>query len=310
MAAAHDLTYLHHFGLRELPFSLTPDTAFFYPTTSAQEARNVLLVAMVNNEGIVKITGEVGTGKTMLCRKLLNDLPADVVTAFIPNPVLEPQQLYRVIATELGLSPEPQTPFTTLGEELQQHLISLRAQGKRTLVCVDEAQAMPDESLETLRLLTNLETEKHKLLHIVLFAQPELNERLQHKHLRQLHQRISFSYELSHLDAQTTAAYLTFRLGQAGYRGAPLFEPPALRLLYKASGGIPRLLNILTHKAMLAAYGEGAWEIKPAHVRASIKDTPGVALPSSLVTRILIGATLTMILALCFTLGKYWGATL
>lgn len=197
MPTAFDLTYLKHFGLDEHPFSLTPDTAFFYPTLSGREASDVLLVALANNEGMVKISGEVGTGKTMLCRKLLNDLSGDYITAFIPNPALQPQPLYYAIATELGLTPDPKERFATLGQLLQRHLIELRAQGKHALVCVDEAQVMPDKSLEALRLLTNVETEKHKLLQIVLFAQPELDERLQHKHLRQLRQRISFSYTLS-----------------------------------------------------------------------------------------------------------------
>jgi len=310
MPTRFELTYLKHFGLDEHPFNLTPDTAFYYPTLSGREAGNVLLVALANNEGMVKITGEVGTGKTMLCRKLLNDVPADIITAFIPNPALQPQPLYYAIATELGLTPDPHAPFAALGQMLQRHLIELRAQGKRALVCVDEAQAMPDKSLEALRLLTNVETEKHKLLQIVLFAQPELDERLQQTHLRQLRQRISFSYALSPLQHESTSAYLDFRLKQAGYRGAPLFKKGALRALHKASGGIPRLLNILAHKAMLAAYGEGSWEVRPAHVRAAIRDTDGVSLPGSATKLGLTATAVAFMLGVCFLLGKYWGASL
>ncbi|MCA1797479.1 MAG: AAA family ATPase [Geobacteraceae bacterium] len=310
MSPAFDLTYLKHFGLDEHPFSLTPDTSFYYPTLSGREAGNVLLVALANHEGIVKISGEVGTGKTMLCRKLLNDLPGDIVTAFIPNPALQPQPLFHTIATELGLTPAPQERFAALGQMLQRHLIELRAAGKRALVCVDEAQAMPDKSLEALRLLTNVETEKHKLLQVVLFAQPELDERLQQPHLRQLRQRISFSYTLSPLQDNSTAGYLNFRLKQAGYRGAPLFKPRTLRLLHQASGGIPRLLNILAHKALLAAYGEGMWQIKPSHVRAAIHDTQGVKLPPSRLKLGLITGGVSLILAVCFLLGRYWGGSL
>jgi MSHA biogenesis protein MshM len=310
MPQAFDLTYLKHFGLDEHPFSLTPDTSFYYPTLSGREAGNVLLVALANHEGIVKISGEVGTGKTMLCRKLLNDLPEDVVTAFIPNPALQPQPLYHAIATELGLTPDPQERFAALGQMLQRHLIELRAAGKRALVCVDEAQAMPDKSLEALRLLTNVETEKHKLLQIVLFAQPELDERLQQPHLRQLRQRISFSHTLSPLEQDSIAGYLDFRLKQAGYRGAPLFKQRAVRLLQQASGGIPRLLNILAHKALLAAYGEGVWEVKPAHVRAAISDTEGLCMPRSRLKTGMITGGVGLMLVVCFLLGKYWGGTL
>ncbi|MGM0416014.1 MAG: ExeA family protein [Thermodesulfobacteriota bacterium] len=310
MATAFDLTYLKHFGLDEHPFSLTPDTAFYYPTLSGREATNVLLVALANSEGMVKISGEVGTGKTMLCRKLLNDLPDDVVTAFIPNPALQPQPLYHAIATELGLSPDPRERFAALGQMLQRHLIELRARGKRALVCVDEAQAMPDKSLEALRLLTNVETEKHKLLQIVLFGQPELDERLQQSHLRQLRQRISCSYTLSPLQDSSTGEYLNFRLKQAGYRGAPLFKKRALKMLHRASGGVPRLLNILAHKAMLSAYGEGVWEIAPSHVRAAIDDTDGVTLPHSGAKLGLIATGVGLMLAVCFYLGKYWGTSL
>jgi MSHA biogenesis protein MshM len=310
MPTRFELTYLKHFGLDEHPFNLTPDTAFYYPTLSGSEASDVLLVALANNEGMVKISGEVGTGKTMLCRKLLNDLPEDIISAFIPNPALQPQALYHAIATELGLTPAPQERFATLGQLLQRHLIELRAQGKRVLVCVDEAQAMPDKSLEALRLLTNVETEKHKLLQIVLFAQPELDERLKQPHLRQLRQRISFGYTLSPLQDESTSAYLNFRLKQAGYRGAPLFNQRAIKLLHTASGGIPRLLNILAHKALLAAYGEGVWEIKPAHVRAASADTEGTSLSGSRAKLSLLATGVALMLAACFLLGKYWGASL
>jgi MSHA biogenesis protein MshM len=310
MDSAFELTYLKHFGLDEHPFSLTPDTAFYYPSLSGREAGNILLVALANNEGVVKISGEVGTGKTMLCRKLLNDLPADVITAFIPNPALQPQPLYHAIATELGLTPDPNERFATMGQLLQRHLIELRSEGKRALVCVDEAQAMPDKSLEALRLLTNVETEKHKLLQIILFAQPELDERLRQPHLRQLRQRISFSYELSPLNRESAAGYINFRLKQAGYRGAPLFTPGALRALHRASGGVPRVLNILAHKSLLSAYGKGVWEIKPAHVHAAIMDTDGIPQPPSRIKLGLFGVTLGVILAGCFLLGRYWGADL
>ena len=310
MAQPYDLTYLHHFGLEEHPFSLTPDTGFYYPTRSGLEAGNVLLVALANHEGIIKITGEVGTGKTLLCRKLLNDLDADVATAFIPNPAQQPQQLYRSIAAEFGLQTEAQDAFADLNIKLQQHLLELCAAGRRTLICIDEAQAMPTKSLEALRLLTNVETEKRKLLQIVLFAQPELDQRLGQHNLRQLRQRISFSYELQPMQAETIAGYLNFRLEHAGYRGAPLFCSRAHRLLYTASGGIPRLINILAHKAMLAAYGQGKWCIDSGHVRAAIADTDGLTPRISTAKRSLYLAALGLILLVCFALGQHLGGIL
>ncbi|MBN2644964.1 MAG: AAA family ATPase [Desulfuromonadaceae bacterium] len=271
--------YLEHFGLRDKPFSLTPDTGFYFRTPSSQEAFNVLLVALNNEEGLVKVSGEVGTGKTLLCRKLLNELPESVVTVFLPNPLLQPQQLYRAVAAELGVETADTAAAADLVEQLQKRLIALRGDEKRVVVCVDEAQSMPTETLEALRLLSNVETEKRKLLQIVLFGQPELDERLSGRALRQLRQRIGFSYRLQPLDYATTRGYLQHRLYLAGYRGAPLFSTRAERQLFKASKGIPRLINILAHKALLAAYGRGLNRIGVRQVQAAIADTEGLSSP-------------------------------
>lgn len=268
--------YLQHFGFREFPFALTPDTSFFFNYVSHQEALNVLLVALRSGEGFIKVTGEVGLGKTLLCRKLLNSLGPEFVTAYLPNPHLSPGSMRLAIAEELGMHVSPRSTQEVLLRLITQRLLALAAAGKRVVICLDEVQAMPDQTLEAVRLITNLETEKSKLLQVVLFAQPELDTRLAEKRLRQLRQRISFSHRLAPLDREATGAYVRHRLQVAGYRGAPLFEARALKLLYLASGGIPRLVNILCHKALLAAYGPGDNLVGARHMRLAIADTEGV----------------------------------
>jgi len=178
--------YEDHFGLRQAPFSLTPDTGFFFRNDAHVEALQVLRVALDAGEGFIKVTGEVGTGKTLLCRLLLNGLDEQWVTAWVPNPYLDPDALRRAIADELRVALGPTPRQHTLVKKLQERLIELAASGKRVAVVIDEAQALSDESLEALRLLSNLETETRKLLHVVLFGQPELDERLAQPQLRQL----------------------------------------------------------------------------------------------------------------------------
>lgn len=267
--------YEAYFGLREAPFALTPDTGFFFNHKSHHEALNVLFIALENGEGFLKITGEVGTGKTLLCRKLLNGLDTDWVSAYIPNPFLGPDALREAIAEELGVILQPGEGQHQLLRHLHSRLIELAGEGKRVMVCVDEAQALSDESLEALRLISNLETEKRKLLHVVLFGQPELNDRLDSPRLRQLKQRISFSYHLTPLDRQGVRDYLAHRLGVAGYNGAPLFSDRAVAAIHRASGGIPRLVNLIAHKSLMVAYGEGIRSIGSRQVRMAAADTEG-----------------------------------
>lgn len=266
--------YLAHFGLREFPFALTPDTGYFFPGAGSQGALNTLLVALESGEGLIKIVGEVGSGKTLLCRHLLNRLDADGwATAFIPNPHLPPAALHRTLLAELGgadVFAAPEAPHTPL---LEQRLLALARAGRRAVALIDEAQAMPLESLEALRLVTNLETEKHKLLHIVLFGQPELDARLAHPGVRQMRSRIAFHDRVWPLQAHETPAYLAHRLAQAG-APAGLFRADAARRLHGLSRGLPRLVNILAHKALLLAYGEGVRQVWPRHVRGAAADTP------------------------------------
>lgn len=265
--------YEAHFGLRELPFGITPDTSFFFGSPRSQEALNTLLVAARSGEGFIKITGEVGTGKTLLCRKFMATLGEDFITAWIPNPFLEPRTLMLALADELALSLDREVDQHQLLKTITHHLLMLAGQGKRVLLCIDEAQALPLETMEALRLLTNLETEKRKLLQIVLFGQPELNRKLEVESIRQLAQRITFHYHLGPLGRDDLDYYLAHRLRVAGYNGARLFSRSAVAVLYRASGGIPRLVNILAHKALMLCYGQGRQEVNAAHVAAAARDT-------------------------------------
>jgi MSHA biogenesis protein MshM len=268
--------YLQHFGLREAPFTLTPDTEFFFSHGGHQEALNVLLVALQAGEGFIKVTGEVGTGKTLLCRKLLNLVDDGFVTAYLPNPFLNPTALRMALAEELGIAFARNIGQHRLLKLISNRLVELSGAGKRVVLLLDEAQAMPDESLEALRLLTNLETEKRKLMQVVLFGQPELDTRLARRSLRQLRQRIAFSYRLHPLSRRTLGEYVQHRLQVAGHPGPALFSRAAIRRLQRGSRGIPRLVNLLCHKALMAAYGAGDSSVGVRHVGRAAADTEDV----------------------------------
>jgi MSHA biogenesis protein MshM len=277
-AGENRVNYLKHFGLRELPFGITPDTSYFFACPSIQEALNTLLVAVSNGEGFIKITGEVGTGKTLLCRKFLSTLGPGWVSAYIPNPNLEPRGLLLALAEELGITGELVEPHR-LEKELVQRLLDVARQGKRVVLCMDETQAMALATLETVRLLTNLETEKRKLMHVVLFGQPELDRKLASETVRQLRQRITFQHTLKALGRSEIADYVAHRLTIAGHSGSALFADGALKLIHVASRGIPRLVNILAHKSLLLVYGEGGYRVERRHLRAAAEDTPSASAP-------------------------------
>jgi len=293
--------YTRHFGLRELPFSITPDTQFFFGHASYQEALNTLLIAVRTGEGFLKVVGEVGTGKTLLCRKFLNALEAEgAVTAYIPNPYLEPMTLLLAVADELGLEYPEQVNQHQLLKLLTHFLIDTHGGGdKRVVLCLDEAQAMPIESLEALRLLSNLETESRKLLQVVLFGQPELDVKLDDPSIRQLKQRITFACNLDALNVQDLEHYLAHRLAIAGYRGPRLFARDAVRRLFRASRGVPRVVNILAHKALMAGFGEGARYITAKYIRFAIADTESARTRGGVARRywLRLGALLALLAA-------------
>lgn len=258
-----------------MPFGITPDTSFTYLVQYHQEALNTLLLALNEGEGFVKISGEVGTGKTLLCRRLLQTLNDGWVTAYLPNPNFDANTLFLALAEELGIKEASELDQYHLIRRINLTLLGHARAKKRVVVCIDEAQAMPIETLEALRLLSNLETEKRKLLQIVLFGQPELDEKLHRPEVRQLLQRIAFHYRLGSLKKSEIGHYVAHRLRVAGYLGEGLFTPAALRALHRASGGTPRLINILAHKSLMSVFGEGRQMVKLRHVREARKDTEG-----------------------------------
>ena len=271
------MIYLEHFGLREAPFSITPDTDFFY-APSHQAALNTLLVALRGGEGFLKITAEVGCGKTILCRQLLRQLHGEFVTAYIPNPDMGASDLFRAVAQELGITlPRRMSRYAML-EALRDKLLAVAALACPVVLCIDEAQAIPLETVESLRLLSNLETEKRKLIQIVLLGQPELDAKLALPEVRQLLQRITFADALEPLSVEQVGEYLAHRLQRAGQRVrmAPTFTPEAVALVHRYSGGVPRMVNVVAHKCLMLAFGEVEEQVSADHVRWSAGDTPAV----------------------------------
>lgn len=268
--------YLEHFGLTELPFSLTPNTQFFCDLPTHKEALNVLITSLHNGDGFLKITGEVGAGKTLLCRMLLDALDEKFKSAYIPNPDLDPSGIRKALAQELGIEVSGDTNDHDLLNQLTEKLMAFHAEGQQVVLIIDEAQTLSEESLETIRLLTNLQTEKANLMQVVLFGQPELNDRINEPGLWQLKQRIMFSYFIKPLTRDQADAYLCHRLSMAGFTKGSLMTRQSIDLLHKASRGIPRLINILSHKALMAAFGRDERIVTPRTMRAAIVDTESI----------------------------------
>jgi len=269
--------YLSFFNLSEMPFTLTPNTEFFCALAPHHEAMQVLTTAIAMGEGFIKVTGEVGTGKTLLCRKLLNHIEHDYTVAYLPNSYLSPEELRWALAIELGMNVNKALDQQALSQLINHHLLSLQSDNKRVVLLIDEAQCLSWETLEALRLFTNLETESEKLIQVVLFGQPELDEKLANNKVRQLRQRISFSYALRPMTAAEVIYYINHRLQVAGFNQPPLFNNRMGLKIARASRGIPRLVNILCHKALLQAYGEGLNAITTRHIQLAIKDTEDCA---------------------------------
>ena len=264
--------YLEHFGLTEPPFKITPVTDFFFSGANRGEILDALIYAIAESEGIIKVTGEVGSGKTMLCRMLLERLPPHIEAVYLANPSLSREEMLYAIADGLNLDLEGKRVNIIL-QTLQNKLEEKISQGKRVVILVDEAHAMPLDTMEELRLLYNLQVGNHKLLHIVLFGQPELNDKLAQPNMRQLKDRIIHHFGMLPLSQNIIESYLLFRMRTAGYRGPTIFSAAAATLIGKASQGLMRRVNILADKSLLAAFVENTHNIDVRHVHAAIQDS-------------------------------------
>ncbi len=263
--------YCAFFALNEMPFGLTPDTQFYCPLPAHEDVLETVQIALQHGCGVIKITGDIGCGKTLLCRLLMQRFDRKQPYAYIPNPVLSPDALLHHVATEIGLSLSAE-PAQRLWQ-IERQLLAMARFGHRTVLLIDEAQAMPPETLETVRLLSNLESEKGKLLQIVLFGQPDLDSKLQQTGARQLAQRIEFSQHLPPLPAHLCRAYLHHRLRKSGWQHASLFSHQQARVVHWLAGGVPRLCNILANKCLMLAFGQQRQRVRWRDIVAAAIDT-------------------------------------
>jgi len=277
---------LDFFALRDQPFALTPNPQLFFPWEHPHAVLAGAEFALLRGDGLLKISGAIGSGKTLLCRLLLDRLEAaGCNTAYLNAPVAEAAHLPLIVAREFGITPSDHLePY----RDLREFLLREFAHGRRNVLVVDEAQALGERGLELIRLLSNLETETHKLLQIVLFGQAELDALLAQPALRQITQRISFNFTTMPLPTGLIGSYVSFRLQRcaANYYGHELFTPAALALLARASRGWPRLINLLADKALLAAYSAQARQVTPGHIRAAMRDSGHLNLPLSWAERL------------------------
>ncbi len=289
-----------------MPFTLTPNTEFFCALAPHNEAMQVLMTALEMGEGFIKVTGEVGTGKTLLCRKLLNQIEHDYTLAYLPNSYLSPDELRWALAVELGMEVDKQLDQQALSQLINHHLLALQKEGKKVVLLIDEAQSLSWDALEALRLFTNIETESEKLIQVILFGQPELDEKLAHTRVRQLRQRISFSYQLRPMTTGEVIYYINHRLQIAGFKGAPLFTKQLGLKIARASRGIPRLVNILCHKTLLQAYGEGLTEVNSRHINLAVKDTEDCTVNSYINGWNITVFSISAIAIVMIWLGRQW----
>jgi len=298
--------YLDHFGLNEPPFRITPHTDFFFDGADRGATLEALSYAVLHDEGIVKVSGEVGSGKTMLCRMLMERLPQEVSTIYLATPSLARDEILHAIGDDLGIKLSDRR--TVALRELQEHLIKLYGAGRRVVVLIDEAHVMPEDTLEQVRLLSNLESSRHKLLQIVLFGQPELDATLAKPTLRQLRDRVTHGFRMRPLSTPEVAKYLAFRMRAAGYRGPDVFAPRATARIARASEGLTRRINILADKALLAAYSQGSHAVTERHAKAAVADSDFTAEPVRRASRpaLLVGAGLAA--GALLTAGLYWYA--
>ena len=265
--------YYTYFGLAQAPFKITPNTAFFFGGGNRGAILDALIYAISQGDGVIKVTGEVGSGKTMLCRMLASRLPEEIDTIYLANPSVLPEDILHALAFELQLPIPPSSSRLEVTHALHNFLLERHHQGKQVILLVEEAQGMPLATLEEIRLLSNLETEHSKLLQIVLFGQPELNDNLNQPNMRQLKERITHNFSLGPLTAPEIKEYLSFRLQAAGYRGPDLFNQAVLNYIARQSHGLTRRINIIADKTLLAAFSEGTHNITLKHAKAAVHDS-------------------------------------
>lgn len=300
--------YLEHFGLDSPPFKITPVTDFFFSGANRGEILDALIYAITESEGIIKVTGEVGSGKTMLCRMLLERPPPRVEIVYLAYPSLSREEMLYAIADGLGLNLEGQR-INVIMQNLQNLLAQKTAEGKRIAVLVDEAHAMPLDTLEELRLLYNLQLGDHKMLQIVLFGQPELNYKLDQPNMRQLKDRIVHHFTMLPLSGALIESYLLFRMRTAGYRGPNVFSPAAVNMIGKASYGLMRRVNILADKSLLAAFVEDTHNIEVSHVQAAIRDSELEPQHTWRNRKTMVAGGLTLFAVLLVTIGWLFSGT-
>lgn len=306
--------YLDYFGLDRPPFKITPDASMFFSGGERGNALEVLKYAVLNGEGIIKVVGEVGSGKTMLCRMLELNLPDDIEIVYIANPVISADNILHVIAFELGLHNDKKDGDVTqkwcddllgsnknndcskaeLLQKIQRHLLEKHATGGQVVIFIEEAQAMPISTLEEIRLLSNLETDTDKLLQIVLFGQPELDENLNSTEIRQLRERITHSLNLKPFSKDDVAKYLNFRMTIAGYHGPDIFSEKTARTIWKYSNGLLRRINIIADKSLLSAYADQTHNIASKHIMAAVKDSEFSGVDKRKSTSILLPTTIVI----------------
>ena len=288
--------YYDYFGLKQPPFKITPDTNLFFPGGERGAILDALVFAVTNGEGIIKVVGEVGSGKTMLCRMLQKELPASVEVVYLANPSLSPENILHAIAFELNLPVTVDNSKLQVMHQLQEYLLERHAQNKQVVVFVEEAQGMPLATMEEIRLLSNLETNQNKLLQIILFGQPELDQMISQRNIRQLRERITYSFQLNPFKTDDIKEYINTRLRSCGYRAGELFSDTAIRAIGRYSDGLVRRINILADKSMLAAYATNTNTIMRKHVRQAARDSEFTSgrwrylLPSSVFMVLLTGA--------------------
>jgi MSHA biogenesis protein MshM len=265
--------YYSHFGLSQAPFKITPNTEFFFSGGNRGPILEALIYAITHGEGIIKVTGEVGSGKTMLCHMLPTRLPPHIEIVYIANPSVSPEEILHAIAFELQIPMERGSQRLEVMQALHDLLVRRFAEGKRVVVFVEESQSMPLATLEEIRLLSNLETKNDKLLQIVLFGQPELDENLRQPNIRQLRERITHSFRLEPFTQGEVREYLMFRMRAAGYRGPDLFSSSVVKNIARGSLGLTRRVNLIADKALLAAFSENTHTVKAKHVDAAVRDS-------------------------------------